>query len=105
MKSSFHFISDYYAQPGIHGSDDCHRHCMMETRSRIYIHHTCFCNLCEEDIKKLTPRFLDRFLTAGGCNSLQDLNKGVIEMFQETYVTYYYCRHVKPILSPQDAYE
>ena len=73
----------------------------MGARSTLYAHHTCFCYLCKEDLKKFTPSFLQRFLTAGRCNSLRDLQIGTIEMFKglngspSLNYTYYYC--YKPV--------
>ena len=92
---------ELYAQPGIHDSSKCWRHCRMGARSILYAHHTCFCYLCKEDLKKFTPSFMQRFLTAGRCNSLRDLQIGTIEMFKglngspSLNYTYYYC--YKPV--------
>ena len=88
-------ILDYYAQPGIHDESKCWRHCRIGARSIEYAHHTCFCYLCKEDFKKFTPSFLERFLTAGRCNSLHDFQKGNIEMVPGLNYTYYYCN--KPV--------
>ena len=90
---------DYYAQPGVHGGWDCIQHCVSGTRSFLYAFNTCFCTLCDEDIKKFTPGFLERFLTAGDCKSLHDFQEGTIEMFKDITVPYHYCRPVKAVYS------
>ena len=96
---SCHPFIDYYAQLGVHGRWDCIQHCVSGTRAFLYAFNTCFCILCDEDIKKLTPGFLERFLTAGDCKSLHDLKKGNIEMFKNITVPYHFCRPVKAVYS------
>ena len=93
--SYYHSISGYYAQPGIRTRSKCCDHCYLFSKGYRYSRNSCYCNLCEEDIRQLTPTLLQRFLTAAGCNSLQDFKEEEDDLDRWLGYSMFYCKRVK----------
>ena len=91
---SWHFVAELYALPGIRDMPECRQHAHRWARGLWHDYNSCFGTYCKEDFMRPNLQFVDAFLTASGCNSLHELKKGSIELFQESNFTYYYCRLV-----------